>query len=304
MNQHEIRQSITDKILIALAKGGIPPWRKTWSGGDNSGFPSNIVSRRRYSGINTMILALHRQVYGFQSKWYGTFDQWRKLGCSIKKRPADVRPGEWGAGIIFYNVCTKTVENRYTREREEKTVPFLRHFTVFSIDQVEGKGIDKYRAGNEIVPEGDFIDYDPAEKLIGNLDVKIHYGGDRACYRPSSDEIFLPHKQSFEKESEFYATAFHELLHWSEKRLNWNENYAFSELRAEIGASFLLAELGVPQSENMTNHHAYLESWLQHLQRDNRYIFRASAAASKAVDFILNKSNASIKQEELVGCKT
>ncbi|MGO9107598.1 MAG: zincin-like metallopeptidase domain-containing protein, partial [Thermoguttaceae bacterium] len=45
----------------------------------------------------------------------------------------------------------------------------------------------------------------------------------------------------------FYETMLHELAHWSEIRLGWTANYAMNELIAEIAASFISAELGVPQ---------------------------------------------------------
>ena len=63
---------------------------------------------------------------------------------------------------------------------------------------------------------------------------------------------------------------------------------AEGELRAEIAAAYMLAELGVPQSSDMSNHQAYLKNWLQALRNDNKYIFRASTAANKAADFVLS----------------
>jgi len=46
----------------------------------------------------------------------------------------------------------------------------------------------------------------------------------------------------------------------------------------------------VPQSEDLSNHQAYVKNWLQALRNDDRFIFKASTAASKAVDFILSFS--------------
>ncbi len=40
-------------------------------------------------------------------------------------------------------------------------------------------------------------------------------------------------------------------------------------------------------SQNISNHAAYIGSWLQALENDPKYIFRAAAAASKAADWIL-----------------
>ena len=52
----------------------------------------------------------------------------------------------------------------------------------------------------------------------------------------------------------------------------------------------MLAELGVPQSEDLTNHQSYVQNWLKALRNDNRFIFKASTAANKAADYVLSFS--------------
>ena len=42
--------------------------------------------------------------------------------------------------------------------------------------------------------------------------------------------------------------------------------------------------LGCPQTDDLTNHQAYVANWLEALRKDNRYIFRAGTAANKAAD--------------------
>jgi len=135
-----------------------------------------------------------------------------------------------------------------------------------------------------------FIDFDPAERVIVATEADIRYQESRAFYDRRGDYIQVPPKTKFPKENEFYATCFHELAHWSESRTDWKGDYAEGELRAEIAAAFMLAELGVPQSSDLTNHQAYLKSWLEALRNDNRYIFHASTAASRAADFVLSFS--------------
>jgi antirestriction protein ArdC len=85
----------------------------------------------------------------------------------------------------------------------------------------------------------------------------------------------------------YYATAFHELLHWSEHRLGWKGSYALGELRAEIGATYLASEVGIPIADNLENHARYLDSWLKEMRADSRVIFQVTSAASKGADFIL-----------------
>ena len=100
-------------------------------------------------------------------------------------------------------------------------------------------------------------------------------------------------KERFSSEKEFYSTALHELAHWSEKRCEWNGNYAEGELRAEIAAAFMCSELQIPQSDDLTNVNAYLQNWLKALRSDSRFILKASAAASKAADYVLSFSRES-----------
>ena len=59
---------------------------------------------------------------------------------------------------------------------------------------------------------------------------------------------------------------------------------------AEIGACYLARELGVPASDNLTNHVAYLANWLKAMKDDPRFIFQASALASRAADYLLSFS--------------
>jgi antirestriction protein ArdC len=121
----------------------------------------------------------------------------------------------------------------------------------------------------------------------------------------------VPPKATFESLEEFYGTCLHELCHWSEHptRLNWSrkekENtYALGELIAEIGSCYLCRELGVPASDDMTNHIAYLGNWLQAMKNDPRFIFVASGLASKSADFILSFSrkpeDVQVPEDEMV----
>ena len=107
----------------------------------------------------------------------------------------------------------------------------------------------------------------------------------------------LPPKATFESPNEFYATAFHECVHATEhpSRLDWSRKdrdhaYALGELIAELGGVFLCRELDVPASDDLSNHTAYLASWLRGMKGDSRFIFQASAQASKAASYILGFS--------------
>ena len=284
--QNEIRQIVTDKIIAAL-ESGCPPWRKGWACG--SGLPANVVSRRKYSGINIPLLQLAAFARGYTTNLWGTFRQWQQMGGQVKKRPADVRPGEFGVKVVYCSSVTKTRQTDDGDEKKDRLF-FLKEYTVFNLDQVEG--IDRTRFVSPLPTATAFVDYGPAEEVIAATKADIRFGGDSAYYRPAGDYIQLPLKAAFANEHEFYTTAYHELGHWScaPHRLNWTGSYALGELVAEIGACYLAAETGVPQSDDMTNHHAYIAHWLRELQNDPRAIFRAASAASAACDMILKFS--------------
>jgi antirestriction protein ArdC len=256
-SQQQIRQQITDQFIEALQAGGIPPWRKGWAchGG---GLPANVVSRRRYSGVNVLLLQMAAR-HGLTSKFWATFNQWKALGGAVKRRPDDVPPGCWGTTIVFFRPVTKTQIDPDSGKEVAFGFPVLRTYTVFNLDQVEGARLDRFRTP-AVSSVGDFVDFEPAERAIEATGADIRHGGDNAFYHRGieggGDYIRLPHKRQFEGEKEYYAAALHELAHWSETRLAWSGSYALGELRAEIAASFLLAELGVPQSDDLTNHHA------------------------------------------------
>jgi antirestriction protein ArdC len=138
--------------------------------------------------------------------------------------------------------------------------------------------------------------------VISKTNARIEYGGNLPCYRPSDDLIQLPFRNQFDSSEAYYETAFHELVHWTEKedRVGRRKGHerAFGELVAEIGACFLMNELELQTANTLPNSIAYVESWLQAMADDTKFIFAASAQASKAVDYILSFSRQPEESQE------
>ncbi len=289
----DIQAEITSKIIDSLKQGSIP-WRRPWSTSRNGGHPTNVVSGNRYRGINPLLLELHRQEHGFTSRHYATWNQWRDLGATVSKRPDHIQPGDWGCSIIYYAPIKRTKEDPTTGEEIEIEFAMLKQYTVFSAEQVDLPSHLRHLIDFESEVKNDFIDYEPAEIAIAATQADIRYGGDKCFYSRTTDHIQMVEKQRFSKEHEFYNTSLHELAHWSESRCDWTGNYAEGELRAEIAAAFMCSELQIPNSDDLTNVQAYLQSWLKALCDDSKYIFKASAAASKAADFVLNFSRQTV----------
>jgi antirestriction protein ArdC len=125
------------------------------------------------------------------------------------------------------------------------------------------------------------------DDLVDNTEALVVHGGDQAMYVHDLDVIFIPHRFRFPTYEAYAETLAHEFLHWSEPRLKVLDGQPFLELRAEIGACFLLAELGVPASDDLANHTSYIAHWLDELADDPFYLQQAAEEASRGVDFLL-----------------
>lgn len=306
MQSRELRQTITNTILDALQRGGLPPWRQPWRSSRNAGAPINVVSKRRYSGVNPLLLQIAAQRHEFQSRYWATFQQWKQLGGSVMRRPSHVDPGRWGTMIVFCRPVTKT-ETDPDGEEKESTFWIPRSYTVFNLDQVEGSQLDHLRVGTETIDELELQGrFDEADRVVAATNADIRYGGDGAFYNMAGDYIQMPPRSRFAL-PEFVETLGHELVHWTEAphRLNWDRtkpqnSYACGELIAELGGCYFAGELGLPVSERLDNHAAYLQHWLQEMKSNPQFIFQAAAQASRAVDFILSFSQTSAAESEEV----
>lgn len=306
-SQSELRQTMTATIVEALEAGGLPPWRQPWRSSKNTGSPINVISKRPYSGVNPLLLQIAAKRHNLQSRHWGTFNQWKELGGSVKRRPDHVPSGKWGTTIVFCRPVTKTETDPDGDETETKVGMILKSYTLFNIDQVEGDGLDHLRAGTELLDDTEVEErFDEADRVVAATNADIRYGSESAYYNIAGDFISVPHRSRFSL-PEFHETLFHEMVHWSEAphRLNWDrklpENtYALGEMIAELGGCFLASEVGLPVADNLTNHAAYLKSWLDAMKSDSKFIFKAAAQASRAVDFILSFSRARAELTEAI----
>lgn len=308
MNQHELRKQITQQIVTAL-EGNVIPWRKPWSSSANAGRPANVVSRKPYSGVNPHILRLHQLRFGYTSRWYATFQQWKNAGFCVSKRPPHIPAGQYGCQIVFAKPVVKKTLDKDTQEEVESRFGLLRFYTVFSADQVDGA--EQYKVQDE-PGNGHVADFEPAEELVQASGAEIHTSNeDRAYYkRPTPFEswpdhadghyIVMPPRANFSSQVDWYSTLFHELGHFCELSTGWDHRkhgYALGELAAEISGSFMCQELAVPQRENLSNHISYLRHWLDSMKGDPSFIFKASTQASKVCDYLLARAGRAVEPE-------
>lgn len=284
MSQADMRRQINEEIVAAL-RGGTPPWRKGWAAGDG-GLPRNAATKARYSGINVLLLTGAQLRRGFASNRWATFRQWANLGGQVRKRPDDLLPGTWGTRVVVFKPQTPAEKPAERGEETKKrSHRFMRWFTVFNEDQVDG-----LRRPTPADTSG-FVNYAPAEEAFRATEADIrHTDEGRAYYYRPGDHIVMPHRHRFVSQAEYYGTLGHEIAHWTECRLGWTGSYAIGELRAEVVSCYLGAELGIPQSHDRSNSAAYLAQWIQAMEADPGVIFHLATACSVAADYILSFS--------------
>lgn len=159
----------------------------------------------------------------------------------------------------------------------------------------------------EEVPTIEYNSNQVVDSIINNLGVDYEEIGDKAFYNPKDDKITMPPMTTFHTEYGYYATKLHESCHATghPNRLNrdmsglfGSQKYAMEELRAEIGSSFLMAELGLQADENhINNHKAYIQSWISELKKDPKVLFDAIKDADKIVDYIREKGEFEMMEE-------
>ena len=78
MKPEQIREQITKTIIETLEKGDVPFWKRGWSDDPNAlGMAKSLSTGNYYRGINQWILQAHAMIKGYQSCWFGTFNQIR-----------------------------------------------------------------------------------------------------------------------------------------------------------------------------------------------------------------------------------
>lgn len=271
----DVHELITQQFIDALEKETIP-WRRTWT----RGLPKNLVSKVPYHGINLFLLSL-----ASNDKYYVTFNQARQLGGYIKK-------GAKSIPIVYWNLIEVEERNSETGEIEKKPLPVLRYYRVFGISQTGDleKHIPK-EIDNPIIAS--------SQEIISRNNPKIEYGRNPS-YNPILDVIRIPDRNEFDSSAEYYSTLFHELGHWTghKTRLNREEvaqaiifgssDYSKEELTAELTASFLCSVSGIRNTSVIENEIAYIQSWIEVLKRDKKFIISAGSKAKKAADFLLS----------------
>ena len=285
--RQDVYQKITDRIVSELERG-VRPWMKPWSAGNAEGrimrpLRANGIA---YQGINVLMLWSEAIEKGYASPVWLTFKQSLALKASVRK-------GEHGSLVVYADRIRRIETDSETGKEAEREIPFMKGYTVFNAEQIDGLPEHFYA---KPAPRGPMVPrIERAEGFFAATGANVVHGGSRACYVPSTDNVHMPCIDFFRDSESYYATLAHEVTHWTrhETRLGrdfgrkrfGDEGYAMEELVAELGAAFLSADLELTP-EVREDHAAYIASWIKVLKDDKRAIFTAASHAQRAADFL------------------
>lgn len=296
-------------------------WEKGWidGGGSTQGLPQNI-SGRHYSGHNDFFLQLHTATNGYSMPVYATFKQIHEAGATINK-------GEKAMPVIYWNIThrdengQKVSDEQYdamTKAEQDKckTIPFMMGYYCYNLDQTNFKEVkpeqyarlqEQFKAPHMEDTAGMYVSKE-FDKLIESQAwvCKINnVEGSGAYYSPSKDEITVPMKAQFKIHDtpeevykdgmEYYSSLVHEMAHSTgvEKRLDrdmeghfGDPKYAKEELVAELSAAMVGNSMGFDK-RILDNNAKYVDSWIDTLKKEPKFIVSVMADVSKASGMIL-----------------
>jgi antirestriction protein ArdC len=283
----DIYQRITDQIVGELEKG-VRPWMKPWHAEHAGGRITRPLRGNGipYKGINVLVLWSAAMEKGYAAPVWMTFKQASEL-------KANVRKGERSSLVVYADKIIRTEADAATGEEAERAIPFMKGYTVFNVEQIDGLPEHYYA---KPAPRVDTIErIERAERFFAGTGETIRHGGTMACYNISQDVVQMPLFEAFRDAESYYATLAHETTHWTRhpsrldrdfgrKRFG-DEGYAMEELVAELGSAFLSADLDLTP-EVRSDHASYIASWIKILNDDKRAIFTAASHAQRAADFL------------------
>ncbi|MDF1600952.1 zincin-like metallopeptidase domain-containing protein [Mesorhizobium sp. YIM 152430] len=283
----DIYQRVTDCIVAELEKG-VRPWLKPWNAEHAAGRITRPLRANgiAYRGINVIMLWSSAMAQGFAAPLWLTYKQAQELGGQVRK-------GEKGSLVVYANTITRTEADAETGEESAREIPFMKGYTVFNAEQVEGLPAHFYAMQEAMLDPVARIE--KAETFFAASGADVRHGGNQAFYSVTEDRVQMPPFETFRDAECYYATLAHELTHWTKHksrldrdfgRKRWgDEGYAMEELVAELGAAFLSADLELTP-ETRPDHASYIASWLKVLKDDRKAIFAAAAHAQRAADYL------------------
>lgn len=303
------KDMLVEKYIEALESGTIP-WEKGWT----TTRLHNPITGTTYTGINRIWLTFASYLKGYKdSRWF-TFNEisnekkfhpgekWHLKkgaeGVEIKKKPIYYNEVEdkWYNSKQYYKklATLNDVEKEIFKDECKVIGDGKGSYYIFNADEIEG-------IASEQIIEVDSMTVEKMQTIIENMGVGYEeVMQNKSFYSPELDAVTTPPKERFKDEAAYFKTLLHELSHATGhvNRLNrdlsgepGSMSHAKEELRADIGAAFLMADFGLEIDEShVQNHLAYIQSWAEVLKNDKNVLLEAVKDAEMINDYILEMS--------------
>ena len=326
-----IYKMVNERIMSLIKGSKDLFWRKTWTDKEvddgkeykTSEFGRSFSTGRLYSGINFWSVNI-----GSKKNEKGEIEYFlRKTNQpywltpkQIKAHGGQIKKGAKTEIIIYYikhySLFGKGISSEYYwqimkacgKNPSDNRCDGLHAYSAMKyyrvINQKDVSGIDFEKKAPKIkrIKPLNNDDKVKASELVIQLmpnAPKIEYGGANASYRTNTDTVNVPKSGQFTSINEYYGAIFHELVHSTghksrigrEFGRKGSKEYAFEELIAELGASYLNAESGI-LFDNLKNSSAYIKGWnsrlVKEMEDDFTFFFKASSQGQKAANYILD----------------
>lgn len=304
-----IYEMVTKRILQQMMQGEIP-WRKTYSLTKKVPEYFNAATGKKYSFLNGLLLGAPGA--------YATMKQINAAGGRVKKGARSRVVVYWGS---FIPKEYKEEEKRLKAEGKDTShleVWFLKGYNnVFSVDDVEGATFKNLpENGPETQTMGAESPTDLADMTVRTYTAShgvtvVNDDTRDPFYDADEDTVFLPGKDRFQMEEDYYASLFTNLVHSTaaESRLNRKREYqsmkdretsAKEALIADMASWMIMSSVGLEKKETQEQTAADCQRWIEEMNNNYRLIVEASSGAEKAARYVLGKY-ADILTDETAG---
>ena len=185
----DIYQRVTDQIVAEL-ENGVRPWLKPWNAEHAAGRITRPLRANgvAYRGINILMLWASAVEKGFAAPLWLTYKQAQELGGQVRK-------GEKGSPVVYANTITRTEQDADTGEDVERNIPFMKAYTVFNAEQVDGLPAHFYALQEPALDPVARIE--KAETFFAATRADIRHGGNQAYYAIGEDRVQMPPFEAF-----------------------------------------------------------------------------------------------------------
>lgn len=280
MKYSDMAQAQATLLIAEMEKGhSFLPFLKPGDPSMMNGLPYNPTTGKAYRGGNMIMLWIAGMVECYADTRWLTYKQAQALGAQVRRGAASV-PLRF---VAFENEAQDESTVALSSSRAK-----VMHFNVFNASQIDNMPPPPSKP--LATPEQRNA---KCEALLRDSGAIVEHGTAGAHYSPKADKIGLPFPQRFVSPEAYWATALHELAHWTghESRLKrdlsgkyGSLSYAREEMVAETASHIMGVELGI--GHDPSQHAAYLAHWMSIAKDEPGYLYQAAALAEKVCDFL------------------